>query len=83
MALAPADARARLLHTFDVLAEWVKKPGFCGCTFINAALQLNDPGHPAHAAAVAEKASMRARLEQLARAPVSTNRKPWRASSRC
>ena len=67
LALAPADPKARLLHTFDVLAEWVRQPGFCGCVFINAALQLNDPRHPAQSAAVAEKASMRARMEELAR----------------
>ena len=68
MALGPSDPKAKLLHTFEVLAAWVHQPGFCGCIFINAALQLNDAAHPAFSAAVAEKASMRARLEELARA---------------
>jgi hypothetical protein len=38
------------------------------CTFINAAIQLNDRAHPAFAAAVAEKTEMRDRLESLAHA---------------
>lgn len=68
LALGPSEPKAKLLHTFDVLAAWVERPGFCGCVFINAALQLNDPSHPAFSGAVSEKASMRARLEELARA---------------
>jgi AcrR family transcriptional regulator len=68
MAHGPADPKAKLVHTFDVLAAWVNQPGFRGCTFINAAIELNDRSHPAFAAAVAEKASMRHQLEELARA---------------
>jgi AcrR family transcriptional regulator len=68
MALGPTDPKAQLVYTFDVLAAWVNQPSFRGCTFINAAIQLNDCAHPAFTAAVAEKAGMRSRLEALARA---------------
>jgi AcrR family transcriptional regulator len=68
MARGPADPRARLLYTFDVLEAWVSRAEFRGCIFINAALQLNDPKHPAFSAALAQKAAMRAQLEELARA---------------
>jgi AcrR family transcriptional regulator len=68
LALGPADPKARLLHAFDVLRAWVNRAEFRGCIFINAALQLNDGSHPASSAASAQKASMRARLEELCHA---------------
>jgi AcrR family transcriptional regulator len=64
---APADPVKRLLFIFDLAYAWVGKDGFCGCAFINAAAQLNDPAHPAFAIAAANKAETRARLEQMAR----------------
>ena len=81
MALGPTDPKAQLVYTFDVLAAWVNRPGFCGCTFINAAIQLNDRAHPAFAAAVAEKTEMRSRLEALARAAGLQN--PRRSHASC
>ena len=68
LALGPPEPKARLLHAFDVLGAWVNRAEFRGCRFINAALQLNDPSHPAFSAAVAQKTAMRARLEELAHA---------------
>jgi AcrR family transcriptional regulator len=65
---APADPKARLLYVFDLAYAWVGKDGFCGCAFINAAAQLNDPAHPAFAIAVANKTETRIRLERMARA---------------
>src|SRR6187549_3134665 len=50
LALGPTDPKARLLHAFDVLGAWVNRAEFRGCMFINAALQLNDPSHPAFSA---------------------------------
>jgi AcrR family transcriptional regulator len=67
MALGPADPAARLVHVFDLLAEWADRDGFCGCAFINAAAQLHDPSHPGFVAAAANKVALRARLERLAR----------------
>lgn len=67
LARAPADPKARLLFVFDLAYAWVGKDGFCGCAFINAAAQLNDPAHPAFAIAVAHKAETRARLQRMAR----------------
>jgi AcrR family transcriptional regulator len=67
MERAPADPAARLLFVFDVVAASTGREDYCGCAFINAAAQLNDPDHPAFAAAVAAKAALRARLERLAR----------------
>jgi AcrR family transcriptional regulator len=67
MERAPAEPAARLLFVFDVVAASTAQEGYCGCAFINAAAQLNDPEHPAFAAAVASKAALRARLERLAR----------------
>jgi AcrR family transcriptional regulator len=65
LAHGPADPKARLLHSFDILDTWVHRPNFRGCRFINAALQLGDPAHPASLAALAQKTAMRARLEEL------------------
>jgi AcrR family transcriptional regulator len=67
MERAPADPTARLLFVFDIVATWTAREGYCGCAFINAAVQLNDPSHPAFVAAVASKAALRARLERMVR----------------
>jgi AcrR family transcriptional regulator len=68
LALGPADPKARLVYSFDVLGAWVSRADFRGCIFINAALQLNDCAHPASSAASAQKTAMRARLEELCHA---------------
>jgi AcrR family transcriptional regulator len=67
MARGPSDPVSRLVHVFDLVAAWVARDGFCGCAFINAAAQLNDPSHPAYAVAVEYKVALRARLERMAR----------------
>jgi AcrR family transcriptional regulator len=36
----------RLRAFFAALKEWFESPGFRGCAFINAAVELADPGHP-------------------------------------
>lgn len=35
--------RERLLAVFDFHEQWFKEPEFCGCMFINAAAEFNDP----------------------------------------
>ncbi len=47
--LAP-DPAARPLAVFDALGEWFASDDFRGCAFINAAVEITDPGHPARAA---------------------------------
>ena len=42
-AKTPGD---RLLAVFDVIEEWTKMPGFCGCMFINAAAEFTDAASP-------------------------------------
>jgi AcrR family transcriptional regulator len=36
-----------LRNFFAALKEWFKTPGFRGCAFINASVELADPAHPA------------------------------------
>jgi AcrR family transcriptional regulator len=58
----------RLLAVFDVLTEWFERDSFRGCAFINAAVELADPSHPAHEAVVAHKRRSRAYFRELAEA---------------
>lgn len=49
IAAANGDPRDRLLSVFDWLAQWFESREFRGCRFINAAVQIQDPHHPAYA----------------------------------
>lgn len=60
--LAP---RARLLELFDALAAGGRP--LRGCPFVNAAVELPDPAHPAHRFAAAYKRRFAQRLAGLAR----------------
>jgi AcrR family transcriptional regulator len=62
------DPEARLLAVFDVLDRWFHQRGFRGCAFINAAVELGDPLHPAYGAVVAHKDRVRTYFRDLARA---------------
>jgi AcrR family transcriptional regulator len=53
------DSRARLLAPFAMLEPWFASKGFRGCPFMNASLELHDPGHPARAVARRHKAATR------------------------
>jgi hypothetical protein len=53
------DPRARLLAPFAALESWFTSPGLHGCPFVNASLELHDPGHPATALATRHKAATR------------------------
>lgn len=61
-----ASPRERLLLLFDLLEEWVQAPDFRGCAFINATIELADPEHPGHAAALEHKRYLRDFLEGAA-----------------
>jgi AcrR family transcriptional regulator len=58
--------RARLLAIFDVFADWFRAPDFEGCSFITTLIEVNDPGHPVHRAAVEHLANIRSYIEMLA-----------------
>ena len=58
--------RERLLAIFDVFSEWFRQPDFEGCAFLTTMIEINDPGHPVHQAAVGHLANIRAYLEELA-----------------
>lgn len=63
-----ADPRDRLLTVFDVLDRWFRRSDFRGCAFINATVELADPGHPAHEAVIAHKSRCRRYFRALAEA---------------
>lgn len=60
--------RQQLLAIFDVFSEWFAKPDFEGCAFLTTMIEVNDPGHPVHQAAVGHLANIRAYLGELAAA---------------
>jgi AcrR family transcriptional regulator len=62
------DPRARLLAPFAMLEPWFASRGFRGCPFMNASLELPDPGHPARAVARRHKAATRDTFATAARA---------------
>ena len=58
--------RERLLAIFDVFSEWFRTPDFEGCSFITTLIEVNDPDHPVHQAAVTHLANIRSYIEGLA-----------------
>ncbi len=44
-----------MLAIFDILAEYLAAPEFCGCLFIHAVAEFGDEAHPAHVVAVTHK----------------------------
>jgi AcrR family transcriptional regulator len=64
----PGPLRERLLYMFDLLAEWVARPDFTGCLFINATAEYADHRDPIHQAAMNHKDAYRDYLVGLARA---------------
>jgi len=59
--------KERLLAIFDALEEWFTSPEFRGCAFINTAIEIADPGHPAHRVALEHKQLLQAYIAALAR----------------
>lgn len=60
-------ASAKIMAAFDYLADIINAKDFRGCAFINATVELADPGHPGAALAAAHKRWMAMRFEQTAR----------------
>ena len=50
---------------FLAFKEWLESPGFRGCSFINAAVELADANHPGSKFAARHKRSFRAMLTRL------------------
>jgi AcrR family transcriptional regulator len=65
LARAELSPRARLLELFAALGE--QRHPMRGCPFVNAAVELADPGHPAHRFAAEHKRRFTERLTEIAR----------------
>lgn len=59
--------KEQLLATFDVLREWYASPGFRGCPFINAVLEIADASHQAHHVSIDLRESIRQIVMRLAK----------------
>lgn len=64
----PGDARQQIRALFKSVAGKTTRPGSRGCPFTNAATEFPEPDHPGRAVAAANKAKLRERLRDLARA---------------
>jgi AcrR family transcriptional regulator len=65
LARAELSPRARLLELFAALGE--QRHPMRGCPFVNAAVELADPEHPAHRFAAEHKRRFAERLTEIAR----------------
>ncbi|GAA2383163.1 TetR/AcrR family transcriptional regulator [Dactylosporangium salmoneum] len=63
---ADMPPRERILHVFARLEELAGTPAFHGCPFVNTAIELHDPGHPAAAVALHFKKLLEAYFQQHA-----------------
>ena len=60
--------REQLLAIFDVFSDWFTQPDFDGCSFLTTMIEINDPDHPVHQAAVSHLANIRSYISGLAEA---------------
>lgn len=60
-----ADPIEKILGIFDSLGDWFVKPNFRGCAFVNAAVEIADPSHPARQAVLDHKLRTREWVSQL------------------
>jgi tetracycline repressor-like protein len=65
---AGESPREQLLAIFDVFSEWFSQPGFDGCSFLTTIIEVSDPDHPVHQAAVSHLANIRGFISGLAEA---------------
>lgn len=63
-----AGPAERILATFDALASWAVRESPRGCSFVNAAAELPDPGHPSRAVIIGQKRWLRDYLLDMCRA---------------
>jgi AcrR family transcriptional regulator len=54
----PAEPRERILHVFRQLERAAADPGYCGCPYLSAQVELKDPGHVASVVAARAKQGM-------------------------
>lgn len=80
LAAGTEDPRLQLEEFFDRLTALVRSPKFRGCPFTNAAAELADPSHPAHAVVRRHKARIRRWF--LSRARLAGAREPERVTNR-
>jgi AcrR family transcriptional regulator len=66
------NARAQIRALCEALAVKLRRPGYRGCPFTNAATEFPEPDHPARAVAEANKQEQRRRLHQMAVAAGAT-----------
>jgi hypothetical protein len=52
---------------FDAVAEWLEAEDYRGCPYLNTAVELGDPDHPAHPVIRAYLSEVRLYLEALLR----------------
>ena len=57
-----------LLATFDVLEQWIRQEGFCGCTFINATAEFGERGDAIRGSCAEHKRLVLNYFEKLATA---------------
>jgi AcrR family transcriptional regulator len=74
------DPRLELEAFFDRLTALVRSPEFRGCPFTNAAAELADPAHPAHAVVRRHKARIKRWL--VSRARLAGAREPEQLANR-
>ncbi len=60
-----AVGEARLDAFFLALGDWFQSPGFRGCSFINARVELADPDHPVSKFSAAHKQRFHAQLAEI------------------
>lgn len=67
VAAHPGDPRAQILSFMSGLSQRAATPGYRGCGLTNALVEYPEPGHPARAVPVKNKAELRRRLREMAR----------------
>ena len=65
--------KQQLLAAFDALAEWFASPEFCGCMFIKASAEYQDPNHPIHVQAAEHKQLLTEHFTGIARQAGATD----------
>ncbi|MFT7617332.1 MAG: AcrR family transcriptional regulator [Planctomycetota bacterium] len=65
MATYVKQGESRIDAFFSTLKEWFESPGFRGCSFINAAVELAEPNHPAAAFAKKHKEQFRQQMVEI------------------
>ncbi|MFJ5259789.1 TetR/AcrR family transcriptional regulator [Streptomyces sp. NPDC088387] len=58
--------RERILYVFRQLTESADEPGYCGCPYLAALVELKDPEHPAHVVSREAKDRLKSTFRELA-----------------